>query len=102
MLTTPEQPEQPRSRPQAAGPTVYSDHVDAAPRHVARLPAHLHAGARARAGLLLILLVALLALWMIPSRDYIFLPDRAHPVAPLVTSPAATTRTTAAASTSST
>jgi PDZ domain-containing protein len=33
---------------------------------------------------LLLLLVAV-ALWAIPSREYIFLPDRAHPVAPLVT-----------------
>ena len=32
-----------------------------------------------------VLLVAVLAaLWVIPSKDYIFLPDRAHPVAPLV------------------
>jgi PDZ domain-containing protein len=31
-----------------------------------------------------LLLVAVLALWAIPSREYIFLPDRAHPVAPLV------------------
>jgi Lon-like protease len=33
----------------------------------------------------LVLLVAAVALWAIPSREYIFLPDRAHPVAPLVT-----------------
>jgi len=33
----------------------------------------------------LILLVTAVALWAIPSREYIFLPDRAHPVAPLVT-----------------
>jgi Lon-like protease len=33
----------------------------------------------------LILLVVAVALWAIPSREYIFLPDRAHPVAPLVT-----------------
>jgi PDZ domain-containing protein len=26
----------------------------------------------------------LVALWLLPSKDYIFLPDRAHPVAPLV------------------
>src|SRR5438034_4550289 len=32
----------------------------------------------------LLLLVAAGALWAIPSREYIFLPDRAHPVAPLV------------------
>jgi Lon-like protease len=32
----------------------------------------------------LLLLVATGALWAIPSREYIFLPDRAHPVAPLV------------------
>jgi len=30
------------------------------------------------------LLVVVLALWTLPSRDYIFLPDDAHPVAPLV------------------
>jgi PDZ domain-containing protein len=33
----------------------------------------------------LLLLVVAVALWAIPSREYIFLPDRAHPVAPLVT-----------------
>src|SRR5437868_8700254 len=33
----------------------------------------------------LALLVAALALWIYPSNDYIFLPDRAHPVGPLVT-----------------
>ena len=32
-------------------------------------------------------LVALLALWVIPSSDYILLPDRAKPVEPLVTVP---------------
>ncbi len=32
----------------------------------------------------LLLLAVFAALWLIPSRDYIFLPDRAHPVAPLV------------------
>src|SRR5438034_7590654 len=32
----------------------------------------------------LLLLVAAGALWALPSREYIFLPDRAHPVAPLV------------------
>jgi PDZ domain-containing protein len=32
----------------------------------------------------LLLLVAAGALWAIPSREYIFLPDRAHPIAPLV------------------
>lgn len=32
-------------------------------------------------------LAALLALWLIPSGDYILLPDRAKPVAPLVTVP---------------
>src|SRR5438093_10891424 len=32
----------------------------------------------------LLLLVTAGALWAIPSREYIFLPDRAHPVAPLV------------------
>ena len=32
----------------------------------------------------LLLLAAVVALWAIPSREYIFLPDRAHPVAPLV------------------
>lgn len=29
-------------------------------------------------------LAAALALWIVPAHDYIFLPDRAHPVAPLV------------------
>ena len=37
----------------------------------------------AAAGLLLLAVVAL-ALWLAPSDSYIFLPDRAHPVAPLV------------------
>jgi PDZ domain-containing protein len=32
----------------------------------------------------LVLLATAVALWVIPSREYIFLPDRAHPVAPLV------------------
>lgn len=32
----------------------------------------------------LVVLVAAGALWALPSHDYIFLPDRAHPVAPLV------------------
>jgi PDZ domain-containing protein len=32
-----------------------------------------------------VLLALAAALWIIPSRDYIFLPDSAHPVAPLVT-----------------
>jgi PDZ domain-containing protein len=32
-----------------------------------------------------LLLAVFLALWVIPSHEYIFLPDRAHPVAPLVT-----------------
>ena len=32
----------------------------------------------------LLLLVIAVALWVIPSREYIFLPDRAHPVEPLV------------------
>jgi Lon-like protease len=31
-----------------------------------------------------LLLAAAVALWLIPSSEYIFLPDRAHPVAPLV------------------
>jgi PDZ domain-containing protein len=33
----------------------------------------------------LVLFAAALALWIVPSNDYIFLPDRAHPVAPLIT-----------------
>ena len=37
----------------------------------------------AAAGLLLLVVVALI-LWVAPSDSYIFLPDRAHPVAPLV------------------
>jgi PDZ domain-containing protein len=32
-----------------------------------------------------VLLAVAVGLWVIPSRDYIFLPDKAHPVAPLVT-----------------
>jgi PDZ domain-containing protein len=32
----------------------------------------------------LVLLAVAVGLWLIPSREYIFLPDRAHPVAPLV------------------
>ena len=35
----------------------------------------------------LVLLVICLGLFVLPSNDYIFLPDRAHPVAPLVTVP---------------
>jgi Lon-like protease len=38
----------------------------------------------AAAGLVLLAVVALV-LWLAPSDSYIFLPDRAHPVAPLVT-----------------
>jgi Lon-like protease len=34
-----------------------------------------------------LLAVVVLALWILPSDSYIFLPDRAHPVAPLVTIP---------------
>jgi PDZ domain-containing protein len=33
---------------------------------------------------LVLLAIALAVLWIAPSSDYIFLPDRAHPVAPLV------------------
>jgi Lon-like protease len=40
------------------------------------------AGRLLAAGLLLLAVAA--ALWAIPSHEYIFLPDRAHPVAPLV------------------
>jgi Lon-like protease len=40
----------------------------------------------AAAGLVLLAVVALV-LWLAPSDSYIFLPDRAHPVAPLVTVP---------------
>src|SRR4051812_5202252 len=32
----------------------------------------------------LVLFVAFFALWRFPSNEYLFLPDRAHPVAPLV------------------
>ena len=35
----------------------------------------------------LLLLLAAAALWIIPSNEYIFLPDVAHPVAPLVSIP---------------
>jgi len=41
------------------------------------------AGRLLAAGGVLLLVVA--ALWVLPSSEYIFLPDRAHPVAPLVT-----------------
>jgi len=40
----------------------------------------------AAAGLVLLAVVALV-LWLLPSDSYIFLPDRAHPVAPLVKVP---------------
>jgi PDZ domain-containing protein len=40
----------------------------------------------AAAGLLLLAVVALV-LWLAPSDSYVFLPDRAHPVAPLVAVP---------------
>jgi PDZ domain-containing protein len=33
----------------------------------------------------LVLLAVVLALWVLPAGEYIFLPDKAHPVAPLVT-----------------
>ena len=33
----------------------------------------------------LLTLVVLFALWLLPSKQYIFLPDNAHAVAPLVT-----------------
>ena len=36
-----------------------------------------------------LLAVVFLALWLIPSNSYVFLPDRAHPVAPLVSLPGA-------------
>jgi len=36
-------------------------------------------------GVLATVLVTTLVLWVFPSSDYIFLPDKAHPVAPLVT-----------------
>ena len=41
-----------------------------------------------RSGAVLALLViagVLAALWLAPSDDYLFVPDQAHPVAPLVT-----------------
>ena len=44
---------------------------------------HLSAGKLLALGL--VLLAAVLGLAVVPSGDYIFLPDRAHPVAPLVT-----------------
>lgn len=46
---------------------------------------HLSAGRLLALGLAL--LAAVLALIVVPSNEYIFLPDRAHPVAPLVTVP---------------
>ena len=33
----------------------------------------------------LVMLLAVLVLWLLPSQEYIFLPDQAHAVAPLVT-----------------
>ncbi len=33
---------------------------------------------------LLLLAIALVVLWQVPSNDFILLPDKAHPVAPLV------------------
>ena len=44
---------------------------------------HVSPGRLAGAGLALLVLLGLV-LWLTPSNDYIFLPDRAHPVAPLV------------------
>jgi PDZ domain-containing protein len=41
------------------------------------------AGRLLMAGLVLLAVAA--ALWVLPSREYLFIPDRAHPVAPLVT-----------------
>jgi len=32
----------------------------------------------------LVLLAVTVGLWALPSSEYIFLPDRAHPVAPLI------------------
>ena len=46
-----------------------------------------HLSAGRLLGLGLVLLAAVLGLAVVPSDDYIFLPDRAHPVAPLVTFP---------------
>ncbi len=46
---------------------------------------HIHPGRLLALGLVLVAVV--LALVIAPSNDYIFLPDRAHPVAPLVTVP---------------
>ena len=56
--------------------TVYSDHVIAATRRLFTPTKALVLGG--------LLLGCFLALELISSRDYIFLPDRAHPVAPLV------------------
>jgi PDZ domain-containing protein len=39
---------------------------------------------RIAGGLFLLVAVAVAALWILPSSDYLLLPDRAHPVAPLV------------------
>ncbi|MGZ4381890.1 MAG: PDZ domain-containing protein [Gaiellaceae bacterium] len=46
---------------------------------------HLRRPAQVAAALLLVLAVVAAVLWFAPSGSYIFLPDRAHPVAPLVT-----------------
>jgi PDZ domain-containing secreted protein len=35
-------------------------------------------------GGIVVLIVAAFVLWLVPSNSYIFLPDRAHPVDPLV------------------
>jgi PDZ domain-containing protein len=51
-------------------------------RHPRRLTRLLSPTALLAAGAVLVAVVA--ALWILPSKDYIFLPDPAHPVAPLV------------------
>ncbi len=49
-----------------------------------------------------VLVVAFAVLWIVPSNEYIFLPDQAHPVAPLVNLAHSRASPTAAASTTST
>jgi len=51
---------------------------------VLRTPWRLVTARRLLTGGLLLLVAVGLALWIFPSNDYIFLPDRAHPVTPLV------------------
>src|SRR5262249_5971210 len=67
--------------------TAYSEDVDAAVRSGSRPRRRVVARLFSPAAALIvgaILVFTVLALELISSRDYIFLPDKAHPVAPLV------------------